>query len=228
MHFDSYICKYFKCKYIYTSLKSASELLLLRLIALPLNSGGRNKQMLPLVWVCVLTILTCPLCSGHQIKHFFTVGGGWGWGWCGMVGCWGGLDRGRPRSVPSFNLYLTVMVPIFFNTIGSILLRKYPRQFHQHQVGWRNRIQVYGWWLWVATVETVCICSNCKKYLFKLLNTFVQIASCICLNCKIWLWVSPFETARMQIRINNRWLSPSRRLFKCADSIDLWQLATWS
>ena len=81
MHFDSYICKYFKCKYICTSLKSATELLLLRLIALPLNSGGRNKQMLPLVWVCVLTILTCPLCSGHQIKHNFTVGGG---GWTGV------------------------------------------------------------------------------------------------------------------------------------------------
>ena len=32
-----------------------------------------------------------------------------------------------------------------------------------------------------------CICSNCKMYLFKLQNVFVQIAKCICLDCKVYL-----------------------------------------
>ena len=37
-----------------------------------------------------------------------------------------------------------------------------------------------------------------------------------------------WDCTHANTRINNQWLSPSRRLFKCADSIDLWQLATWS
>ena len=32
-----------------------------------------------------------------------------------------------------------------------------------------------------------CICLNCKMYLFKLQNVFVQIAKCICSNCKVYL-----------------------------------------